>query len=158
VRDAQGRKIPWGAVELAHQVAALPYRSASATVPEILLITSRDTRRWVIPKGWPMKNRTPAEAAAREAQEEAGVIGEIAAEPFGTYRYQKVLKHGGSILCEVAVFPLRVVSSLDSWHEQHQRELRWFVADEAAGLVAEDDLAALIRLFATEPPQEGSSS
>lgn len=160
MRDARGRKIPWGAVELAHQVAALPYRltPGSGRAPEVLLITSRETRRWVIPKGWPMKNHTPAEAAAKEAQEEAGVIGEIAAEAVGSYRYQKVLKHGGAILCEVAVFPLLVTSSLESWDEQHQRELRWFAASEAADLVAEEDLAALIRQFAAEQSPQGSSS
>jgi 8-oxo-dGTP pyrophosphatase MutT (NUDIX family) len=155
-----GRKIPWGAAELAHQVAALPYRLTDAPEPtvEILLITSRETRRWVIPKGWPMKNRTPAQAAAQEAREEAGATGEIADDPIGAYRYQKVLRHGGSILCEVAVFPLRVEASLEHWDEKHQRELRWFAAEEAAELVAEPDLAALIRQFAADPGAEGSSS
>jgi 8-oxo-dGTP pyrophosphatase MutT (NUDIX family) len=156
MRDAEGRKIPWGAAELAHQVAALPYRFAPTL--EVLLITSRETRRWVVPKGWPMKNRTPAEAAAKEAEEEAGALGEIATEPFGSYRYNKVLKHGGSILCEVAVFPLQVSVMLASWNEQHERELRWFAAEEAAAAVAEADLAALILQFAAQPPIEGSSS
>jgi 8-oxo-dGTP pyrophosphatase MutT (NUDIX family) len=156
MRDAEGRKIPWGAVELAHQVAALPYRLGPGL--EVLLITSRETRRWVLPKGWPMKNRTPAEAAAKEAEEEAGAIGEIAAEPFGSYRYNKVLRHGGSILCEVAVFPLQVFTMLESWNEQHERELRWFAAEDAAAAVAEADLASLIRQFAHERPTEGSSS
>ncbi|MDB5470415.1 MAG: phosphohydrolase, MutT/nudix family protein, partial [Caulobacter sp.] len=113
MRDELGRKIPWGAVECARQVAALPYRLAGA--PEVLLITSRETRRWVIPKGWPMKDRTFSEAAAQEALEEAGVRGVTAEESIGAYRYLKQIKNGASILCEVAVYPLEVSEQLDAW-------------------------------------------
>ncbi len=146
MRDEQGRKIPWGAVECARQVAALPYRTAQG--PEVLLITSRETRRWVIPKGWPMKDRTFSESAAQEALEEAGVLGVMAEEAIGAYRYLKQIKNGASVLCEVAVYPLEVSRQLDVWQEQEQRNQRWFGAEEAAGAVDEPELGELIRAFA----------
>ncbi|HEY8579134.1 MAG TPA: NUDIX hydrolase, partial [Beijerinckiaceae bacterium] len=87
------------------QVAALPWRLAPTGV-EILLITSRGTKRWVIPKGWPMPGRRPHEAAQREAYEEAGVKGAIEPAPLGCYEYRKAAKNGALILCRVDVFPL----------------------------------------------------
>ena len=146
MKDEQGRKIQPGSVENASQVAALPYRLQPGL--EILLITSRETRRWVLPKGWPMKDRAPHEAAAQEAHEEAGLIGDVSEAAVGAYHYQKGLKNGGSVLCEVAVFPLRVTGQLDSWTEQHQREFQWFDPEAAAAAVAEEELAELIRAFA----------
>ena len=74
------------------QVGALPFRRLSDGGFKILLITSRESRRWVIPKGWPMKGRKPYEAAAREAYEEAGLLGEIGKRPLGFYLYEKRLK------------------------------------------------------------------
>ncbi|HEX2018774.1 MAG TPA: NUDIX hydrolase, partial [Aurantimonas sp.] len=70
------------------QFAALPFRTDADGV-EVLLVTSRDTGRWVIPKGWPMKNRRPHRAAAIEAFEEAGVVGKASKVPMGTYDYDK---------------------------------------------------------------------
>ncbi|MEO6339765.1 MAG: NUDIX hydrolase [Caulobacteraceae bacterium] len=146
MRDVLGRKIPWGSTECARQVAALPYRLSLA--PEVLLITSRETRRWVIPKGWPMKDRAPHEAAAQEALEEAGVVGTTTEDSIGVYRYTKLVKNGASILCEVAVYPLEVAQQLDAWPEQDQRNQQWFAAEEAAGAVEEAELGELIRAFA----------
>ena len=146
MKDEQGRKIQSGSVENASQVAALPYRLDAGL--EILLITSRETRRWVLPKGWPMKDRAPHEAAAQEAHEEAGVIGEVSDAAIGAYSYQKGLKNGASVMCEVAVFPLHVTRQLESWSEQHQREFQWFDPEAAAAAVAEPELAELIRVFA----------
>ncbi len=146
MKNQLGRKLPWGATECASQVAALPYRRAGRL--EVLLITSRETRRWVIPKGWPMKGRTPAEAAAQEALEEAGVRGEMMDASIGTYRYLKYIKTGASVLCEVEVFPLQVAGQLDTWREQDQRNQRWFAAEEAATSVDEPELGELIRAFA----------
>jgi hypothetical protein len=65
------------------QYAALPYRISSAFGTEVLLVTSRETKRWIIPKGWPKKRKDPWESGAREAAEEAGVIGKIGREPIG---------------------------------------------------------------------------
>ena len=155
MRDQLGRKIPWGAVECAQQVAALPYRLGLEL--EILLITSRETRRWVIPKGWPMKGMTPYQAAAQEAREEAGVVGTAAEESIGAYRYMKLAKNGASLLCDVAVYPLQVIAQLEAWPEQDQRNQRWFTAEEAASAVDEAELGDLIRVFAGQLTS-GSSS
>lgn len=126
------------------QIAALPYRIAEQGVLEVLLVTSRDTGRWIIPKGWPMKNKKPHKAAAQEAAEEAGVKGSVAQTPIGQYRYWK-RRTRDFVLCQVNVYPLRVSKHLKSWPERGQRELRWFTPDEAALHIEEPELAALIR-------------
>jgi 8-oxo-dGTP pyrophosphatase MutT (NUDIX family) len=127
------------------QYAALPWRQAGRRL-EILLITSRETRRWVIPKGWPMKGRAPQEAAALEAAEEAGVDGEIDADAIGSYRYLKRVKDA-HIPTQVIVFPLHVLGQAPNWKEQEQRQLAWFVYRKAASLVAEPALKRIIRDF-----------
>ncbi len=126
------------------QYAALAWREA-VEGREVLLITSRDTGRWVIPKGWPMKNRTPWDAAAREAFEEAGVKGQVEPAAIGSYRYVKHLSRWRERPVEVQVFPLRVERELDDWPERRQRERVWLAPEEAAGRVHEPDLAELIR-------------
>jgi 8-oxo-dGTP pyrophosphatase MutT (NUDIX family) len=128
------------------QYAALPIRTSAAGAPEILLVTSRGTRRWVIPKGWPMRKRSPSEAAAREAYEEAGLEGRIETEqPIGSYRYEKRLGNGEVAEVEVSIFLLRVARQLDTWPEQGQRQTAWFCPSEAADKVAEPELAAILR-------------
>lgn len=132
------------------QIAALPYRTESPEVDaaiRILLITSRETKRWVIPKGKPMSGLSPHGSAAREAEEEAGVLGAVCPMPIGSYRYRKRRPSGASVWTHVDVFPFAVTDELDSWDEQHQRERRWFTLAEAADAVEEDDLRGLIRSF-----------
>jgi 8-oxo-dGTP pyrophosphatase MutT (NUDIX family) len=128
------------------QYAALPWRQREGL--EVLLITSRETGRWVIPKGWPMKGRNPPAAAAAEARQEAGVVGEIAKTPVGSYLYVKFRKTGRGTPCKVKVFPLKVTSQQESWREMGERTVRWFPAAEAADAVQERQLARLIRKFA----------
>ena len=132
------------------QYAALPFRPGPHGV-EILLITSRETRRWVVPKGWPMQDRAPHEAALIEAHEEAGLDGWIAERPAGAYRYGKRLKSGAVRDVEVQVFPLRVTHEGEDWPEREQRERRWFAAAEAAAAVDEPELKALIAAFGRLP-------
>jgi len=113
-----------------------------------MLLTSRETQRWIIPKGWPVKGRKPAEVASQEAYEEAGLIGQIVGKrPLGNFHYQKQLAKR-VLLCEVRVFSFRVDRQLDDWPEKSQRETQWFDAGEAATLVLEDGLAGLISRFA----------
>ena len=113
-----------------------------------LLLTSRETRRWVIPKGWPMKGRKPFEVASREAYEEAGLIGRIVGKrPLGNFHYEKRLAKK-AIICEVWVFLFRVERQLDDWPEKGNREGKWFDAKEAATLVEEGGLAEIIERFA----------
>jgi 8-oxo-dGTP pyrophosphatase MutT (NUDIX family) len=132
------------------QYGALPIRFAATGAMEVLLVTSRTTRRWVIPKGWPMKGAKPAEAAAREAFEEAGVRGRIAAEPLGTYAYRKRdddHKHP-AVACRVRVFVLQVKRQATRWPERHERETCWFEAKEAAARVDDAGMRDLIEALA----------
>ncbi len=115
----------------------------------MLLVTSRETRRWVVPKGWVEKRTSPAEQAAREAFEEAGIRGRIAETPIGTYAYPKRLPGGASVTCKVEVYPLEVDILLDTWPEQEERERRWFTLTEAAAAVQEQELGNLMLGMAT---------
>jgi 8-oxo-dGTP pyrophosphatase MutT (NUDIX family) len=129
------------------QYAALPWRRTKAGI-EILLITSRETRRWVIPKGWPMITLAAPDAAAQEAFEEAGVRGEIDPTPLGAFRYRKRLKSGKSEPCRVDVYPLAVAIEEAVWPEKRQRTRRWLPALEAARMVEEVGLRRIIEAFA----------
>lgn len=128
------------------QVAALCWRRSRKGL-RILLITSRDTGRWVIPKGWPMRHRSDPDAAAREAFEEAGLRGTVAARSLGLYTYPKLLANGTVIACVVRVYPLEVQEMLRRYPESGQRRVRWFSPGKAARRVAEPELKALIRGF-----------
>ena len=129
------------------QFAALPCRKTKAGL-EVMLVTSRDTGRWVLPKGWPMKGLTGAEAAAREAFEEAGLRGKVKGKALGTYAYHKRLADGEALPVTVTVYRLDVARELDTWPEAGQRTRRWFPPAEAASLVEEPDLAALLAALA----------
>lgn len=135
------------------QVGALCWRRTGAGVVKILLITSRDTGRWVIPKGWPMRKRTEAGAAEREAWEEAGVRGETGPS-FGFFSYAKNLGRGVSLDCLVHVFLLEVREMRRKYPEIGQRRVKWFPVGKAAEKVAEAELAAMIRLFGEEMAAE----
>ena len=128
------------------QVAALPWRRTEAGL-EIMLVTSRETRRWVTPKGGRMPGKTDAEAAAQEALEEAGVEGVTRPEPLGTFRYLKILKRRAPRWCVVAVYALEVRVEHDDWQERGERERAWVSRDEAGRRVDETDLKALIAAF-----------
>jgi 8-oxo-dGTP pyrophosphatase MutT (NUDIX family) len=113
-----------------------------------MLLTTRETRRWMIPKGWPVKGRKPAEVASQEAYEEAGLVGRIVSKrPLGIFHYEKQLTKE-SRLCQVRVFSFRVEHQLDDWPEKQQRETKWFDATEAATLIEEDGLSGIISRFA----------
>lgn len=130
------------------QYGALPYRLNNAGEVEVLLLTSRTRRRWIIPKGWPIKGLTPAKSAAREAFEEAGVRGVVSNKPLGHFTYHKTPdEHGNLVACEVTVFPLAVERQLKAWPEIEQRETRWVVAREAASITDEDGLRPLLEAF-----------
>jgi 8-oxo-dGTP pyrophosphatase MutT (NUDIX family) len=134
------------------QYGALCWRQGSGGV-EILLITSRDTGRWIIPKGWPMQGLAPEAAAAQEAWEEAGVEGVMGPVCIGRYGYQKGLTPSAVVPCAVAVYGLRVSRLADLFPEAGERQRGWFAQAEAASLVVEPDLGHLILGFV--PPTAG---
>ncbi len=125
------------------QIGALCWRIKRGQL-EVLLITSRETGRWVIPKGWPMDGRAPHEAAAIEAWEEAGVQGQIDTDPLGIFGYDKVYTAKPTIACEVQVFPLRVAKLQPKFPEHGIRRRRWFTAKKAAKSVHEAGLSSLL--------------
>jgi 8-oxo-dGTP pyrophosphatase MutT (NUDIX family) len=127
------------------QFGALPFLITKRGEPRVLLVTTRGRREWVIPKGWPIRDLSAADTAAREAYEEAGLVGSVVgAEPFGSYRYEKQRHSRKSTLCEVIVFLFAVERQLRKWPERSQRETRWFALKEASLLVASAGLAELL--------------
>lgn len=134
------------------QVAALCLDEQTG---QVLLVTSRGTGRWIVPKGWPMAGRSLAEAAGQEAWEEAGVRGRIAPAEIGRYRYDKDQDRGFAIPIEVRVFPLYVDRLEPQFPEAQERLRRWFAPEEAARLVAETGLKQILRRLpaaAQRPP------
>jgi 8-oxo-dGTP pyrophosphatase MutT (NUDIX family) len=120
---------------------------------KVLLVTSRGTGRWVIPKGWPMEGRTLGGAAAQEAWEEAGVRGQISADELGRYTYEKRQDARSAVHIEVRVFALEVESQSDDFPERRERKRRWLRPSEAAQLVAEPELKNILE--GLEDPEPG---
>jgi len=138
-------------VNIIRQVAALPYRITDGAT-RVLLITSRETRRWVVPKGNPIRGLKPHEAAGQEAWEEAGVTGATCPTPLGEYGYRKRRRDGSSRHITVALFPLAVAREADDWPERDERTIRWFDLPDAAAAVDEPELKRLIAGFRRPPP------
>jgi 8-oxo-dGTP pyrophosphatase MutT (NUDIX family) len=131
------------------QYGALPYRFTQMAALEILIVTTRQSRRWIVPKGWPIKRLTPSKSAAREAFEEAGVRGKIGARPIGNFRYKKAAdENGAEADCEVKVFPLLVKRQSAAWPESAQRVAQWVDPDKAISLIREPELKSLVAAFA----------
>lgn len=114
---------------------------------QVLLITSRDTGRWVLPKGWPMKGKTAGNCALQEAFEEAGVRGDVSDHCLGFYSYVKIMSPTEAPTCVVAVFPVRVTHLLGKFPERDQRQRKWFAPDKAAEKVAEPELRSMLLSF-----------
>ena len=127
------------------QYAALPYRRNGRSPTEVLLVTSRETGRWIIPKGWPAKGKAPHKSAAPEAREEAGVVGSVKRRPLGAFYYKKRLKSGKVVACEVQVFALKVKRQEARWLEKGERKLKWLPRTKAAKKVGDRPLGRIIR-------------
>ncbi|MEM6303235.1 MAG: NUDIX hydrolase [Pseudomonadota bacterium] len=136
--------------EVRTQFAALCWRVKKGKV-QVLLITSRGTKRWIVPKGWPMDGKTPAESAAREAWEEAGVNGKPNSAPLGVYSYAKVAADEDDLPCLAMLYTVEVKSLAKHYPERSQRRRRWMSRKEAARRVAEPELARMIRDFDPRP-------
>jgi 8-oxo-dGTP pyrophosphatase MutT (NUDIX family) len=131
------------------QYAALPWRRRGGAL-EVLLITTRNTRRWIIPKGWPIESHTPSECAALEALEEAGVVGEVSAHALGLFRYNKERESGETTPCIVRVFTMEIIEQRKDWIEKSERETLWCSLPEALARVKEPGLRRLIAKFARQ--------
>lgn len=130
------------------QVAGLCYRQRKDGKREVLLVTSRDTGRWVLPKGWHMKGKTAAQAARQEAWEEAGVTGaKVRDKPVGSYDYPKALEDGAVQPCRVQVYPMKVSGTTRDFPESDERDRKWVRPKRAAELVDEPELKDILKDF-----------
>ena len=136
--------------ELRTQFGALCYRIKRDKV-QVLLVTSRGSRRWIVPKGWPMEARTPASSALQEAWEEAGVIGRTDGPCLGVFTYAKDRGRDDDVSCIVMLYPIAVKELTKKYPETGQRRRRWVSRKKAAKLVEEPDLALLILGFDPRP-------
>jgi 8-oxo-dGTP pyrophosphatase MutT (NUDIX family) len=129
------------------QVAALPWRLSADGELEILLVTSRISGHWLLPKGWPMQGKTNALAALQEAFEEAGIDGKIGKARIGKFTYPRLAEDGTATPCTISVFAMGNVRELDDWPEREQRRRQWFTLDAAAAVVFVPALAAMLSLL-----------
>lgn len=126
------------------QAGAIPYRVMDGAV-QVLLVTSRDTGRWIIPKGHIEPGQSPRAAAAQEALEEAGVIGRMTTKkPLGVIHYEKTLKTGKKRAAQITVYPLHVARQKNIWHEKGQRTVQWFTISEAISKASDQDLVNIL--------------
>ena len=137
--------------ESIRQVAAIPFRLNARGDVEVMLVTSRTTRRFIVPKGWPMKGKNAREAASIEARQEAGVLGRPLRQPIGKFRYWKRIARR-FVPVEVTVFLLEVENEDADWKEAGMRERAWLSPDEAVTLIDEPELVSLIQSLAAAPP------
>lgn len=120
------------------QSGVIAYREKDGEL-EILLITSRKRKRWIIPKGIVERDLSPADSAAKEAMEEAGIEGIVSANPIGEYQYPK-----WDGICTVSVYLLRVTTVHKNWPERSVRKRKWLRLEKAKELVREEKLKVLI--------------
>lgn len=125
------------------QVAALCMRGTGEH-REVLLVTTRGSGRWILPKGWPMPGRTLAEAAEQEAWEEAGVRGRAAPDPLGRFPAHKTIGRGLGMRALVQVHEVEVESVQDIFPEAGQRRRKWARPAEAARMVDETWLREIL--------------
>ncbi|OIQ90591.1 NUDIX domain protein [mine drainage metagenome] len=126
------------------QYAALPYTVRNGDV-SILLVTSRETRRWIIPKGWSKKTLAPCQVAALEAFEEAGLLGEVASEPCTSFTYWKQISEKKKKYCEVDVFMFCVLGEAETWPEMFERKRSWMSLEDASLCISDPDLSTFLR-------------
>jgi 8-oxo-dGTP pyrophosphatase MutT (NUDIX family) len=126
------------------QFGVLPLMKGSDGAWRVILITSRDSGRWTIPKGNPIKGKKPHEAAAVEAEEEAGLLGDMSKDPIGAYEFFK-RREGSFELANVTVYCLKVKRQLSQYKEKGIRKIEAFLPEDAEDAVVEPGLKALIR-------------
>jgi 8-oxo-dGTP pyrophosphatase MutT (NUDIX family) len=130
--------------ERIRQVAAIPFRLREDGRLDVLLVTSRTTRRFIVPKGWPMKGKSGRKAAMIEAEEEAGVLGNALKQPAGSYSYWKRMANR-FVRVDVVVYLLEVTEEMADWREATNRQRAWLPSADAALLIDEPELSTLLR-------------
>jgi 8-oxo-dGTP pyrophosphatase MutT (NUDIX family) len=135
--------------ESGQQFAAVPLMQQGDQV-HVMLLTSRGTKRWVLPKGWAEQDLTGPEVAAKEAFEEGGLVGKVQLDSLGTYSYLKEMPQAQAVPCQVEVFAMWVDQQLDEWPERAQRVRQWFSLSEAAEKVQESGLRLLLERLAEQ--------
>ncbi len=140
-----------------HQIGAICYRITDTNV-KILLITSKRSKRWIIPKGWKVNKMSNRKSAALEAWEEAGVQGRVSGRSIGTYYYRKGLNKNDFLTCAVRVFSLEVKVSKKKFPERGERKLKWVNSDVAIDCVSEPELKAIIKKFTDRLKKESIHS
>jgi 8-oxo-dGTP pyrophosphatase MutT (NUDIX family) len=144
--DAQSIIMTRTKATIRYQCGALPFSITEDGEVKVLLVTTRGKRDWIIPKGWPIRNLTGGATAAREAYEEAGLLGAVVGEdPIGFYRYEKRRNSGKAAIHEVSVFLFAVERQIRRWPEKSERETRWFAPAVASTLVAQAGLADILQ-------------
>ena len=128
------------------QVAAIPFRIGDTGDIEVMLVTSRETKRFIVPKGWTMKGKSGRKAATIEAMEEAGVLGKTLKTPAGGYSYWKRLSEN-FIRVDVTVYLLKVQEELSKWKETAKRQRAWLSPAQAATLIDEPELSTLLKVL-----------
>jgi 8-oxo-dGTP pyrophosphatase MutT (NUDIX family) len=124
------------------QAAAIPVRDGA-----VCLVTSRNGKRWIIPKGSEEPGMTSGETALKEAWEEAGLVGTLEREPAGSYFYEKA---GNRYL--VTVFLMHVTEAIPYWPEQDWRIRRWVAPQQAVAWLKEPGLGRILdKALAIEP-------
>ena len=134
-----------GKRDVRSQFGALCYRVQKDKV-QVLLVTSRGTGRWIMPKGWPVDGATPSDAALQEAWEEAGVEGKVMGNALGVYSYFKN-EDGAKMPCIVAVFPIKVRKLADRYPEVGERKRKWFSLKKAAAVLEDPELRQIVNGF-----------
>lgn len=132
-----------------HQIAALPVRLSADGTVDVFLVTSRGSGRWIIPKGNPIRGLAPRDVAAREAREEAGLVGPVLSRRLGSFEFQRVRGVVGET-CLIDVYPMHVEKQLKDFPEKRDRTVRLCNLDTALAIVASRSLAEIIETYAME--------
>lgn len=132
---------------MVEQSAAIPYRVDDAGGVEVLLVTSKSRRRWILPKGRVPFNMRPQFSAAREALEEGGVVGVASNVPVADYEQDKVGAAGKVATVRVLAYPLEVTTEIQVWAEMHVRKRRWLSLKKAIAKVTDPRIRRVLRAF-----------